>query len=477
MRRTAVDVTLVLVFLAASFLTVNKPVSGAAVAENSWVTKAPLHVARSGLGVAAVDGKIYAIGGSTKHGRVPSDPIGGVVGTNEEYDPIADTWVYKSPMPTPRSSFATAVYRGKIYCIGGYLTNGTITGTNEVYDTATDTWENRAPMKTIRTSLEANVASSRIYLIGGYIPAFYTTQNFTATPINEAYDPATDSWSTNTPIPIAVNGYASAVIDNKIYVIGGVSYPEYNFNQIYDSGTDTWSQGSPSPENMAYGPAAATTGINARKRIYVYSQDYNYPEPPNVNSVYDPVSGIWTSGALMPTDRVGFGLAVVNDLLYAIGGSTSSPFDMFWNTEVTVHSTNEQYVPIGYGTPDASYIAPTIKLLWPENKTYYESGIPMNFAVNKLDCWLRYSLDGGAAVDVSANITLSGFFYGSHNLTVYATDEAGNTATQSTVFTLSEPEPEPEPEPFPVVPVAVAASVVGVLAAVGLLTYFKQRKR
>lgn len=101
---------IILVFLMASCIIVAKPVSGAAIAENSWVSKAPMHVARSYIGVGVVNGKIYAIGGATQHGSSPNSLSGGFVGTNEEYDPASDTWTYKSAMPTPRHYFATAVY-------------------------------------------------------------------------------------------------------------------------------------------------------------------------------------------------------------------------------------------------------------------------------------------------------------------------------------------------------------------------------
>jgi hypothetical protein len=91
-----------------------------ASAVGSWTQKAPMNQARSHLGVAAVDGKIYAIGGDE-------------MGTNEEYDPTTNTWTYKAKMPTPREDFATAVYQNKVYCIGG-KTSGSITDVNEVYD-------------------------------------------------------------------------------------------------------------------------------------------------------------------------------------------------------------------------------------------------------------------------------------------------------------------------------------------------------
>jgi N-acetylneuraminic acid mutarotase len=119
--RKCVALLLVLAFLAASCIMVAKPAfSSATVAEDTWAAKAPMQQARAGLGVAAVNGKIYAIGGSISNGQYPPDvSSGGFVGTNEEYDPATDTWTTKASMPTPRDYFAIAAYQNKVYCIGG----------------------------------------------------------------------------------------------------------------------------------------------------------------------------------------------------------------------------------------------------------------------------------------------------------------------------------------------------------------------
>ncbi len=115
-------------------------------AENSWASRAPMHVARSNLAVANVNGKIYAIGGSTVSyfSQSTSETIGEIVGTNEEYSPTTNTWIYKKLMPTPRVSLSAVVCQNKIYCVGGE-SNGEYLGTNEVYDPATDSWETKAP--------------------------------------------------------------------------------------------------------------------------------------------------------------------------------------------------------------------------------------------------------------------------------------------------------------------------------------------
>ena len=57
-----------------------EPASAGVNTENTWATKAPMHQDRFNLGVAVVDGKIYAMGGQV---NVQFD----ITGVNEEYDP------------------------------------------------------------------------------------------------------------------------------------------------------------------------------------------------------------------------------------------------------------------------------------------------------------------------------------------------------------------------------------------------------
>ncbi|MDR0318626.1 MAG: hypothetical protein LBI09_01160, partial [Nitrososphaerota archaeon] len=131
-----------------SFTAVFSSVSAFELVADSWNTMAPMSQARYDLGVVAVDGKIYAIGGATSVNTYDGH-IGGFVGTNECYDPKTDIWVTLEPMPTARHNFAIAECQNKIYCIGGYIVDESkwiIYDTVEMYDPATNSWSTKAAL-------------------------------------------------------------------------------------------------------------------------------------------------------------------------------------------------------------------------------------------------------------------------------------------------------------------------------------------
>ena len=311
--------TLILLLILCSLMVALPNVETVRATEDSWSTLEPMPTARSGLGVAVVDGKIYAM----------------VNEINYEYDSATNTWVSKQSMPTARSRFGITVFENKIYVMGGADVNG-FTDANEVYDPATDTWEIKASMPAGgRSGLAVNAVNGKIYAIGGFfLGIFWIPSNLT-----EVYDPVTDTWTTNAEMPTAVYCCTSAVVDNKIYLIeNGRSVTIACLNQIYDTETDTWSYGQSILTRVVDASAAATTGVYAPKRIYVIGGGdlFTY----DLNHIYDPATDTWTTGTAMPTPRQSLGVAVLNDTLYAIGG-----YDIDGDTYLAV---NEKYTPADY---------------------------------------------------------------------------------------------------------------------------------
>jgi len=321
--------------------------------EDTWIALAPMPTPRTGLGVATVNDKIYAIGGLTLNDFWPSIPgyavlsnrdLRGILGVNEEYDPIKNTWISKTSMPTPRILFAITAYQNKIYCIGG-KTGEDYTSVNEVYDPATDTWETKTPMPNAKGWLTANVVNNKIYVISGTS--------------NEVYDPTADTWTNKTtPLKTAsLVNCISAILDKKIYVIGGMTEDHYyTLNQIYDVETDTWSYGSSLPTSVGGGFAVSTTGVLAPKRIYVFGNTANLRqgEEQRFVRIYNPKNDTWSFGNDALTSRYNFGGVVVNDTVYIVGGHIFEYPNYFKSSSI-----NELYTPIGYGTPEPT-INPTV---------------------------------------------------------------------------------------------------------------------
>ena len=75
---------------------------------------------------------------------------------------------------------------------------------------------------------------SKIYVFGGFNGSYLNKA--------EVYDPITNRWTALPPMPTARAGLASAVIGDKIYVIGGWS-PSAPLGtvEIFDTLTQTWS--------------------------------------------------------------------------------------------------------------------------------------------------------------------------------------------------------------------------------------------
>lgn len=129
----------------------------------SWTSVASLNQDRSGLGVASVGGKIYAIGGQEYEIGVKNE-IGGWM---EIYDPSTNIWTWGQPMPTARDYFAVTVVRNRIYTIGGRTSDGSLTDAVEYYDVVEGAWHSDTPLPVAALGLKAVAINNKIYVLGG----------------------------------------------------------------------------------------------------------------------------------------------------------------------------------------------------------------------------------------------------------------------------------------------------------------------
>ena len=77
---------------------------------------------------------------------------------------------------------------------------------------------------------------------------------------------------------------------------------------------------------------------------------------------------------------------------------------------------------------------PTVAVILPQSKTYDTSNVLLVFVVNDPPSWMAYSMDGQGNVTIDGNITIEGVSNGTHYVTVYSRDFAGNTGASDTVY-------------------------------------------
>ncbi len=206
-------------------------------ATNRWEIVAPLPVPLNHLMAASANGKIYAIGGQTSE---TSDPVkAGFVDAVYEYDPAANRWTSRAPMPTRRGGGASAVIDDKIYVVGGRPPGG---ADFAVYDPKADRWTKLPDMPTQRNHLAAGAHNGKVYVFGGRFEGGFRSER---TAVVEAFDPKTNQWSKRQSMLRPRGGVNGIFANGCFHLFGGEGNPEHPYgmypdHDYYNPITDSW---------------------------------------------------------------------------------------------------------------------------------------------------------------------------------------------------------------------------------------------
>jgi len=219
-------------------------------ANDAWKPLKPMPSARGGASAAAMNGKVYVMGGAGVHPGMKNTPL--VIGPDgtpnrsldsvEEYDVASGSWRTPTTLPTPRNDFALAAVNGKLYAIGGRMGSafalfGSDTEVVEEYNPADNTWgSERAKMSTPRASMSWGVFNGRITVVGGELTDARVTATFRTA---EAYEPAVNQWSVLPTVPLDRMPQTGAFIGDTFYLIS-----VYNGHRLL-TGERKDSEGSP----------------------------------------------------------------------------------------------------------------------------------------------------------------------------------------------------------------------------------------
>ena len=276
-------------------------------AENYVSYKESMSVARHGLQVVALDGKVYAIGGQM-------NLSGGYTNIVEAYDPELDSWSTVSSMQYARSYFGAVVYDGQIYVMGGKYDTSSYTNSMEVYNPSTDTWTTlSATMPVAMCAFSATLIDNtdEIYIVGGrnnyYINSVYD------------FDISTGAWTPKTSLSIPISDHVAFYYNGEICIEGGTTaggtftYSEYKYEV---------STGATSVSNSACSYLADAAGVLVADR-FISIGGINASNSCASSVIHTALVMYRQITSHMLTARTGLGAAVIDGKVYMLGGQNS----------------------------------------------------------------------------------------------------------------------------------------------------------
>lgn len=197
---------------------------------NRWCSIQPLQQQHADHCVCVVGGHIYAIGG-----RDYSNELDSV----ERYNPHTNMWEYVAPLKREVYAHAGAIADGKIYTTCGRRGSAYLRETY-CFDPAANHWTACAEGPVERAWHGMASVNGRVYVIGGSNDEHGYRRDVMKV---GCFDPLSNSWSLMSPLPAGHGEPGIAVLDNRIYVLGGRSHDRGNrmkYVHVYNADTDEW---------------------------------------------------------------------------------------------------------------------------------------------------------------------------------------------------------------------------------------------
>jgi N-acetylneuraminic acid mutarotase len=180
---------------------------------------------------------------------------------------------------------------------------------------ATASWGALTPSPLARTEVGSALIGDRIHVVGGFVGEGGSTGALAS------YDISEDAWEEGAALPVAVNHAGVAALDGDLYVLGGNVEGEGGGESKsarlfrYGPGADEWTELSPAPTARAALGLAAIGG-----RLFAAGGSGERSERLRTLEIYDPGRDTWTDGPPMPTGRNHVGAAVLDGDLVVTGG-------------------------------------------------------------------------------------------------------------------------------------------------------------
>jgi N-acetylneuraminic acid mutarotase len=308
-----------------------KPVTATEVFNGtSWHDSTAIPVPADHLAAASDGTYLYAVGGDKLS---PSNDVAAV----QRFDPATGTWAQLPPMRTGASGAGAAVVDGQLITFGGENL-GTVFSTVQELNLATKTWASLPNLPKARHGMGVAVIGTTIYAVDGAAQTGHNAPSPTVQALTLQSAPAqlTGSWQFRHPSLFPVQQAPAAVLDNQIWVVGGLTGPLQATakTEVYDPTVRTWGAGPPLP--VALNHAMMVTYHNTLWVIGGFVPRGSNPTAGGSAAVLmlNKTKTAWIPEPMLHHARAAGAAAVVGNKIVVAGGRTGDPGKPVTATEV-----------------------------------------------------------------------------------------------------------------------------------------------
>jgi N-acetylneuraminic acid mutarotase len=257
-----------------------------------------------------------ALGVGRSSGQDFCETIAGIqICSNDQAWTLRETEYFKSGIgPIGYYSYASYAFSG-----GGFydsfthirhvgLVASSLPGADGIVP-AVPPWSEGATMPQARTNHSTAVVDGKIYVMGGNNQ---TNAGSTMLSSVDMYDPALNSWTSRASMPGVRAGHTSTVVDGKIYVVGGESVmytTKHSTVWEYDPVNNFWDTKASTPQTMSDHSAVAYDG-------YVWV----FPGTNNNAYAYEVAADTWWQGTSSSARYENHATVRVGTSIFLLGG-------------------------------------------------------------------------------------------------------------------------------------------------------------
>lgn len=259
-------------------------------------------------------------------------------------------WTSKTVLPEPISDYQAVSHKNHVYVIGGLkgcsgsaTCAGTVVNTVYQYDTKLDKYTDKAVLPEARYRYASAVVDDKIYIIGGLAGDLATGMKKTTL----IYDISTNSWSDGPDMATGRSDTCAAVVGSKIYVVAGYAsgFEALDSVEVLDTAaaSPAWATAPKLPAKRGDITCASSGG-----KAYAIGGYYDPAGAWSNTAFHDtmfeltPGAAAWVEKAKMPSSRGDKAAVTMSDgSIIVVGGETHAREEQ---TQVAAHPV-EQYYP------------------------------------------------------------------------------------------------------------------------------------